>query len=275
MQYKTSQQAVISFPLGGIGAGCIGLAGNGALVDWEIFNHADKTRLNGVSHFAVRAETDGKVLDFRLLNGDLPPPYIGQATPVAGFHGMGWGPAEEHCAAWPHFRKNTFQGTFPVASLRFSDENFPGRPVLTAWSVLIPGNSRDSSLPAAFFEITIENPMDYVIDYTVTGVLANPWARKNVLRHNYVADEKLTVYSGDLTGELSLSLCDTGDFRTSGQTCSYRGVWRDPYESFLNDMMAGGLLHERFYTEAPPKPKREFGVLAAHFPLKKKPESVK
>lgn len=99
MQYKTSQQAVISFPLGGIGAGCIGLAGNGALVDWEIFNHADKTRLNGVSHFAVRAETDGKVLDFRLLNGDLPPPYIGQATPVAGFHGMGWGPAEEHCAA--------------------------------------------------------------------------------------------------------------------------------------------------------------------------------
>ena len=38
MQYKTSQQAVISFPLGGIGAGCIGLAGNGALVDWEIFN---------------------------------------------------------------------------------------------------------------------------------------------------------------------------------------------------------------------------------------------
>ena len=28
----------ISFPLGGIGSGSIGLAGNGRLVDWEIFN---------------------------------------------------------------------------------------------------------------------------------------------------------------------------------------------------------------------------------------------
>ena len=28
----------ISFPLGGIGTGSIGLAGNGALVDWEINN---------------------------------------------------------------------------------------------------------------------------------------------------------------------------------------------------------------------------------------------
>lgn len=270
MLYGTSKHAAISFPLGGIGAGCIGLAGNGSLIDWEVFNHPDKTRMNGISHFALRAEKDGKVLDFRLLNGDWPPPYMGQPTQAAGFHGMGWGLEEEHCAAWPHFRKNTFQGTFPTAKLRFSDEAFPGNPVLTAWSVLIPGNSLDSSLPAAFLEITVENTMDFSIDYTVAGVLANPWARKNVSRYNYLADEKLTVYSGDGTGELTLTLCEAENCRVSGQTNSYRGVWRDPYESYLNDMMAGGLLRERCYKEAPSRPMREFGVLAAHFSLEKK-----
>lgn len=43
---KTSQ---ISFPLGGIGTGSIGLAGNGRLIDWEIFNRPNKLSFNGFS----------------------------------------------------------------------------------------------------------------------------------------------------------------------------------------------------------------------------------
>lgn len=67
----------ISLPLGGIGTGSIGLAGNGRLVDWEIFNRPSKGSVNGFSHFAVKAEAGGKLLDARVLNGDLPPPYVG------------------------------------------------------------------------------------------------------------------------------------------------------------------------------------------------------
>ena len=36
--YKEEKTREISFPLGGIGTGCVGLAGNGQLVDMEIFN---------------------------------------------------------------------------------------------------------------------------------------------------------------------------------------------------------------------------------------------
>ncbi len=36
--YRNARTTQISFPLGGIGAGAIGLAGNGRLIDWEIFN---------------------------------------------------------------------------------------------------------------------------------------------------------------------------------------------------------------------------------------------
>ncbi len=41
--------------MGGIGTGCIGLAGNGSLTDWEIFNRPNKGGDNGFSHFAVKA----------------------------------------------------------------------------------------------------------------------------------------------------------------------------------------------------------------------------
>ena len=54
--YTGSKTNQISFPLGGIGTGCIGLAGNGRLIDWEIFNRPNKGSVNGFSHFAIKAE---------------------------------------------------------------------------------------------------------------------------------------------------------------------------------------------------------------------------
>ena len=53
----------ISFPLGGIGAGSIGLAGNGRLIDREIFNRPNRQSVNGYTNFAIKAERDGEVLD--------------------------------------------------------------------------------------------------------------------------------------------------------------------------------------------------------------------
>ena len=57
--YRGERLTEISFPLGGIGSGCIGLAGNGRLTDWEIFGRPNK----GFSHFAVKAERNGQVID--------------------------------------------------------------------------------------------------------------------------------------------------------------------------------------------------------------------
>lgn len=53
----------ISFPLGGIGAGSIGLAGNGRLIDWETFNRPNRQSVNGYTNFAIKAERDGEVRD--------------------------------------------------------------------------------------------------------------------------------------------------------------------------------------------------------------------
>src|SRR5262245_27600568 len=93
--YRSKKTSQISFPLGGIGSGCIGLAGNGRLIDWEIYNRPNKGSVNGFSHFAIRAEEGtgeaGKVIAARILHGDLQAPYIGDYT---GTHTrtFGWGP---------------------------------------------------------------------------------------------------------------------------------------------------------------------------------------
>src|SRR5262245_4852920 len=93
--YRGAKTSQISFPLGGIGSGSIGLAGNGRLVDWEIFNRPNKGSVNGFSHFALRAEDGERVLAARILHADLQPPYQGELT-GALYSSFGSGPRREY-----------------------------------------------------------------------------------------------------------------------------------------------------------------------------------
>ena len=78
MKYTGDYTREISFPIGGIGTGSIGIAGNGSLIDWEILNRPSKGSINGCSHFTVKAIKDGKPITF-ILNGDLQKDLMGQS----------------------------------------------------------------------------------------------------------------------------------------------------------------------------------------------------
>ena len=124
MIYTENRTREISFPLGGIGSGSVGLAGNGRLCDWEIFNRSNKNSFLGYTHFCIRTGTS-----FRLLQGDCFEPYTGtyrSGDGTAQFsRGFGWGVEGELLPGLPHFRDVIFDGRFPTAELRFSDETFP------------------------------------------------------------------------------------------------------------------------------------------------------
>lgn len=77
MEYSKEYTKEIVFPVGGIATGCIGLAGNGTLRDFEIFNRPNKCSYNGYTGFVVKAERGNTVLDVRGLNGDYQGSYMG------------------------------------------------------------------------------------------------------------------------------------------------------------------------------------------------------
>ena len=167
--YDDTHRAKISFPLGGIGSGSIGLAGNGALIDWEIFNRPNKQSRNGFSHFAVRAEKAGKVIAAKVLQGR------GPADPTGSPQLFGFGVPRETLDGMPHFARTDFAAAFPLAQLAFEDPAFPGKIRLEAFNPLIPLNDFDSSLPAAFFAWEVTNNAGEELSYTLAFNVSSPW----------------------------------------------------------------------------------------------------
>ena len=273
--YEKDFTSMISFPLGGIGTGSIGLAGNGHLVDWEIFNAPNKGSLNGKTHFAVRAEKNGKIIDARILQGDILPPFLGTGGERL-FKGFGWGPSVDTLCGIPSFEKHVFKGEYPIACIEFEDKGFPGQAKLHAWSPFIPGNSYDSSIPAACFEIEICNNTDEDMNYSIVAVLANPFSEETAF-NSYKKDNslhQLTVSRGgdknDFEyGDLTLS-CSEND--VSYQEYWHRGYCRDNFEVYWHEMLNCINFKNRHYEkrkgELKQVDKTDTGLLANHFKLK-------
>ena len=246
--YTKESLREISFPLGGIGTGCIGLSGNGSLTDWEIFNRPNKGGDNGFSHFAVKASREGKAPDTRVLCAD-------DDTRLTGVYGYGYGAGKRSVSlqGFPHFRDAVFTGEFPVATVEFIDDTFPGKVTLTAFNPLIPRNDRDSSIPAAFFEIAVRNTGEAPADYTVAGTLANP-------SEGSVNEFVPTGDGGYLFLRQTEHGPDSPDFRDmtlmaagGGVSCQeywYRGGWNDGLERYWRNLTECETLPPRHY-EAP------------------------
>ncbi len=280
--YQEETAREISFPLGGLGTGCVGLGGNGRLRDWEIFNHPFKNSANGFSHMMVRAEKAGQVLDTRVLQGDWQGGATGGETVNIhrgnGGFGFGYGPYRGSMAGVPHFKDCVFEGEFPYAKLRFAHPAFPGGVALRAFNPFIPMNDRDSSLPAAFFTITFTNTTPETLDYTAFFTLNNPLPYGTTVNHFQACGGCKTIQlsSGALAGDdvLNGSLCIATDAEsTSWQEYWLRGLWFDSLTNFWHDVGQGGPLQNRHYP-APAGGKtpyrhdgEEHATLAAHLRL--------
>ncbi|MBP1966500.1 GH116 family glycosyl-hydrolase [Paenibacillus aceris] len=271
----------ISFPLGGIGSGSIGLSGNGRLIDWEIMNRPNKRSFNGFSHFSIKAEKDGELVDARILNGDLQSPYIGEPVRGGNLHsGYGFGPESQTMAGMPHFQHTEFAGEFPLAEMTFRDPGFPGQIELMAFNPFIPLNDKDSSLPAAFFEWEIHNTTDALITYTLCLSISNPVPGEKGIQHQYA---EALGEQGQNLHTLSLSsiqfdaehpqfgdVCIATDAdEVSHQNYWYRGGWCDALEMYWRDFTKPGKLKNRIYqVEALTNPRnKDTASLASHFSL--------
>ncbi|MDD3242805.1 MAG: GH116 family glycosyl-hydrolase, partial [Eubacteriales bacterium] len=269
--YEGETAREISFPLGGIGTGCIGLAGNGQLIDVEIFGRPSKGSHAAMSHFAVKAEQDGRVLDARVVMGD----YLGSRSGAYNrphFNSFGFGVDRSSLMGMPHFKHCSFEGTFPMATLRFADENFPGELSMEAFNPFIPLNDRDSSIPGAFFAFSLRNDTSEPIRYTIAGTLDNFLAKHGGV-HQHV--EETGIHALHLKNrerpEASVALaCDAEE--VSFQQYWFRGNWFDNLDTFWQDFTQPGLLVNRVYQEEkhggdPNYAADDLATLAAHLTL--------
>jgi non-lysosomal glucosylceramidase len=268
--YRGARRKYVAFPLGGIGTGSISLTGSGRLVDWSIRNKPDIHQFNGYSHFAIKAEQDGVLLDARVLNG----PYEGNPTgspATRKFDGFGFGANRDTLAGVPHFDDATFIGRFPIAEVEFVDARFPGQVRLTALSPFIPHEDRDSSMPVAMFAIEITNTSDKPIDYTIGGTLGNLGCDSGV--HRFVHENGLhalhltsadTDRPPEQRGDLSIAT-DADDIEHVDY--HFRGQWFDSLSLYWREFARAGRLKSRSYDH--PRESRnmfsqpEHGTLAA------------
>lgn len=252
----------ISFPLGGIGTGSIGLAGNGRLIDWEIKNIPDKGSVNGYTHFAVKAEKNGKLKDARVICGDVYKNLSGQTG-----KDFGYGLTNTSMEGFPHFRECVFTGEFPVADVSLDDPDSACSVKLTAFNPFIVQNEKDSSIPAAFFDITVTNKTSETLDFTMAGTLCNMYAGSTdkYFRSDGISGMLMTGKCEDRNspdfGEMALCT-DWND--VSYQEYWYRGDWFDNLEMYWRNFTRKPRFENRSY-DAPGN--GDHATIAAHFTL--------
>lgn len=248
--FKGDYTREIVFPLGGIGAGSVGLAGNGMLVDWEINNRPNRDSINPFTNFAIKAEDENSVLDMRLVQGDTLKDFIGNHF---GNHswGYGHGPNRGLNNGFKHFSKTEFSGEYPFANIKYSDKAFPGEVELVAFNPFIPSNDKDSSMPCAFFEFKITNNTEKKLKYTLAFSLTNPL--KSIGKNKYSKSENVHKITMD-------SNCKNKKFYDYGNVCFatdcedvcyqenwFRGGWFDNSTMFINEFSEFGKLKNRKY----------------------------
>jgi len=145
--YRDEHLTAISFPLGGIGSGCIQLNGKAERAVWQIFNN-----FKGVSvphsFFAVRVSGPERRTVARVL----------QTSPVGPFEAM---------------KSLSFRGEYPFASYDFEDASLPVSASMEAFNPLIPLNARDSAIPCAIFNLTARNTSPRTVEVTFLAAQQN------------------------------------------------------------------------------------------------------
>ena len=145
--YRDEYLTGISFTLGGIGAGCIGIDGRAVRHSWQIFNNFAQAAVPN-SFFAVRARAKGGRPVVRAL----------QTAAAGPFQAM---------------KSLTFRGEFPFAWYDFQDPALPVAVSLEAFTPLVPLRAKDSAIPCAVFNLAARNASEKPVEVSFLAAQQN------------------------------------------------------------------------------------------------------
>jgi uncharacterized protein (DUF608 family) len=153
----------VAMPLGGIGTGCICLNGYGGLQDFSIWNHPSSTALpegfaSSQAGFAI-LHVKGAPPITKLVEGPFPVLKIfDQGLQGSGYRRGGF-------EGFPRFEKCVFKGEYPFGEATISDSSLPLQVSLSAWNPFIPLDDKNSGIPCAILEYTLQNSSPRTVEY--------------------------------------------------------------------------------------------------------------
>ncbi len=157
--YENGRHERIVYPLGGIGAGMLGLEGTGALSHVSLRGKPD---LHNQPLLFSTVTVLGDKPEARVLEGPVPSWKIFDAR--SGPHGGAAGGQNGRPYGLPRMRECSFVSRFPFGHVRMDDDSLPIRVELTGWGPFIPSDTANSSLPVAGLEYTFRNESGTTVD---------------------------------------------------------------------------------------------------------------
>ncbi|HEV2500557.1 MAG TPA: GH116 family glycosyl-hydrolase [Terriglobia bacterium] len=273
--FSGRQRQMISFPLGGVGAGSIGLGGRGQLQEWWIFNRPDKGNSPAYAFPALWVQSGTQKPMARVLEARILPPYEGQS-------GLG----AANVPGLPRLASSVFTGEFPLAHVDFEDSDLPVSVSLDAFSPFIPLDPEDSGLPVAVLRYRVVNPRAAKAAVSIAFSIDNPVGkegcqneyRKSGALEGLLMRNPFLAASHPLSGSFALAMLGTDE----GKLTYLRGWpsarwWESPL-LFWDDFSADGVLGPEagartavgaicLQREIPARGEAEFTFLLAwHFP---------
>lgn len=262
--YDADHLLQVALPIGGIGTGTVSLGGRGELRDWEIMNvpakgYSTVTDGNDAPFFAIYAKPEnGEAMTKGLLGPLYDSEYQHAEGRSVNHHGL------------PRFRTASFDATYPFGIVNLSDAQFPAKAKIVGYNPFIPGNSDDSGIPIAVFEIEVNNPTDKTLEVAVAGNIRNfigkdgreytndwkgdyiPIGAKNN-ENTYQKEESFSgiyMHSNGLVkehpawGTIALSTSAPSE-QVSYRTSSAPNAWSRGILDFWDDFSADGQLTEK------------------------------
>jgi uncharacterized protein (DUF608 family) len=197
---ERSQKPRSGMALGGLGCGWFELRQDGQFYNWNIFNnrpvgrgpHFDMPR-QSVLFFILRFQVEGEEPRLRLLQ-------IEESHGSAGIDGHEF----QYMFPWlAGMDRIEYSAAFPFARLEFFERDMPLEVSLEAWSPFIPGDEKNSALPAAFFDFSIRSLSLKPVTVTLLASMRN-WVGYDV-RAKAWANK---VLSGDGCRAFEMSCAD-------------------------------------------------------------------
>ncbi|WP_309384389.1 GH116 family glycosyl hydrolase [Cerasicoccus frondis] len=236
-----------ALPIGGLGAGCICMNGQGGLQDFAIRNRPATTMLHdhngfvndvgfGVIH-CKHASNERRTL---VVEGPMPPEKVyAFGTQVMGHRRGG-------IAGLPRFESAEFTGSFPFAQVKLSDDRYPIQATITGWNPFIPSDDKASGTPAAILEYCLTNkssePVDYEFSYHLSNLAQIHHAPRDTTSRNEVIPKRGVHFynTHDTNSEAygSASLMSL-EHEPEIKAMWYRGFWFDSITLLWKELTEG------------------------------------